>query len=350
MIKNKKLHIMYYAFDWDDNILYMPTVIHMQKMYKNNWIDIDVSTSEYSIVRLDKENWRVFDNNPDKAYSEFRDFGPRGEYAFLEDTIKAIENKKFGPSWSDFKECLINGSLFAIITARGHEKNTIRKTIEWIIDNVLVDSEKITMYNNLLKYIYLFKIDVEYDRILNLNIKLSTNNLVKIYLDNCDFVGISAPSMGGNPEFPEKVKEEVLLNFSKKINIFAKSIGYDASIGFSDDDTKNIKHIKELIDSLKSEEFQNLYKYVIKLTKDSDNIIKSVKIFNESSTPGLESSILSFTQFNNMTNKLYPSDEKTRQDDYTNQIRRQTEYLAKLSKDLLPSKKKKKKIIKIKNK
>ena len=44
---------------------------------------------------------------------------------------------------------LINGSLFAIITARGHEKNTIRKTIEWIIDNVLVDSEKITMYNNL---------------------------------------------------------------------------------------------------------------------------------------------------------------------------------------------------------
>ena len=28
---NNSGHLLYYAFDWDDNILNMPTVIHMDK-------------------------------------------------------------------------------------------------------------------------------------------------------------------------------------------------------------------------------------------------------------------------------------------------------------------------------
>src|SRR5690606_35019183 len=131
-----------------------------------------------------------------------------------------------GPSWEDFIECLINGSLFSIITARGHESNTMRLGIEWIIDNVMSNDDLYEMYNNLLKFTYLFKEEDSFDRILRG--KPSDNKLFKLYLDNCDFVGVSAPSRGGSPANPEVAKEEALMDFKGKIDKFAKSIGVKA--------------------------------------------------------------------------------------------------------------------------
>jgi hypothetical protein len=63
--------LLFYSFDWDDNILHMPTVIHMQKNVNGVWRNIDVSTSDFAKVRSD-ENYRILDNDPDKAFSEFR--------------------------------------------------------------------------------------------------------------------------------------------------------------------------------------------------------------------------------------------------------------------------------------
>ncbi len=34
--------LLYYAFDWDDNILSMPTVIHLEKKDGDSWIPVDV--------------------------------------------------------------------------------------------------------------------------------------------------------------------------------------------------------------------------------------------------------------------------------------------------------------------
>ncbi len=341
--------LKFYAFDWDDNILYMPTKIHMDKLIDGEWVPTDVSTADFADVRNDKENWRILNNNPIEAFSEFRDFGPRGEDAFLEDVKSAISSNKLGPAWDDFIECLTNGSLFSIITARGHEVGPMRKGIEWIIDNILSDDQLYEMYNNLLKFAYLFKSNAEFDRILKGN--ASSNNLVKLYLDNCEFVGVSAPSRGGSPSNPEKSKEEALMNFKKRIDEFASQIGVKAMIGFSDDDLGNVKHIEDLIDSLNHEKFPNIIHYVVKGTKDPSMVTKKVKSFTETShqTPGLESSIMPFTQFNNMTNRLYPSGSENRQDDFQNQHRRQSEFLAKNSKDILDKKiKKRRKILKLK--
>lgn len=329
---NESKLLLMYAFDWDDNILNMPTVIHMDKLVDGEWVPTDVSTSEFADVRNDKENWRLVDNNPTKAFSEFRDFGPRGKYAFTEDLKLAIENGEFGPAWDDFIECLTNGCLFAIITARGHEPEAMRIGIEWIIDNILTQDEIYTMYNNLLKYVYLFKDDSNYDR--TLKGKPSESLLVKSYLDNCEYVGVSSPSRGGTPDNPEKAKEEALLDFKAKINNFASRIGFKAKIGFSDDDLGNVKHIEDLIDNLNHEEFPHIIEYVVKGTKDPDNITKKIKTFSEATTPGLENSVLPHTNFANMTNRLYPKGPHHRQDDFANQIQRQSEYLAKKSDEL----------------
>jgi hypothetical protein len=349
--KSDGKYLLYYAFDWDDNILNMPTVIHMDKLIDGEWIPTDVSTAEFAQVRTDKENWRIINNDPVEAFSEFRDIGPRGEMAFLEDVKKAIELKQFGPAWIDFIECLSNGSLFSIITARGHESNTMRKGVEWIIDNVLSEDGVFEMYNNLLKFAYFYREEEKFDRVLKG--KPSENSLIKLYLDNCDFVGVSAPSRGGTPDNPEKAKEEALLSFKDRINKLSGTIGAKAMIGFSDDDLGNVKHIEDLIDNLNHEQFPNIIKYVVKGTKDPQNITKKVRDieqFTETShqTPGLESSVMAFTQFNNMTNRLYPKGPEGRQDDFQNQKRRQTEFLAKNSKEILADEKRKARKNKIK--
>ena len=41
-------YLLYYAFDWDDNILNMPTKIHMEHLVDGQWISTKVSTAEFA--------------------------------------------------------------------------------------------------------------------------------------------------------------------------------------------------------------------------------------------------------------------------------------------------------------
>jgi hypothetical protein len=322
----------------------MPTKIRMEKREGDQWIPTDVSTADFAEIRGDVDNWRLLNQSPDEAYSNFRDTGPLGDTIFLEDTKKAISAGRFAPAWEDFIECLSNGSIFAIITARGHESESMRKGVEWIIDNVLTEEQLFELYNNLLKFAYFFDISTERERILK-GIP-SQNELIKLYLDQCDFIGVSAPSRGGSPDNPEKAKEDALLSFKSKVDRFAGQLGMKAMIGFSDDDLGNVAHIEDLADRINHEQFPNIIKFVIKGTKDPENITKKVTMMGgvtETShqTPGLENSVLTLTQFGNMTGKLNPADANTRQDDFHNQFKRQVEYLAKTSKEINKDKKRK---------
>ena len=345
--ENKSSMLFYSAFDWDDNILYMPTVIHMERKDKSEWIPEDVSTSKFSQIRTDKENWRYLNEDPEQAFADFRDYQPFN--VFLRDAKKAIADKKFGPSWNDFIECLSNGSLFAIITARGHNPETMKKVVEWIIDNVLTEEEIYSMYNHLIMYVYHFTTnDDDHDRVIKGT--PSKNKIVQEYLNNCDFIGVSNPNRKGTAGNPEKAKEEALLEFQSRINEYASRKGLKAMIGFSDDDIKNVKHIEDLFDNLNKEQFPNIIGYVVKGTKDPNNITKKVRYMesklNETSqqTPGLESSVLKFTQFGNMTGHLYPQGPDQRQDDEANSFRRATKYLVQTSKEIIKKKKRKKRI------
>jgi hypothetical protein len=335
--------LLYYAFDWDDNILRMPTMIRLEKRVGDQWVPTDVSTAEFAEVRGDKDNYRYLNQSPDEAFSNFRDTGPMGGDVFLEDVKKAISSSRFAPAWGDFIECLSNGSLFAIITARGHESETMRKGVEWIIDNVLTEEQLYQMYNNLLKFSYFYNQSEDQQRILK-GVP-SQNELIKLYLDNCDFVGVSAPSRGGTPDNPEKAKEDTLLEFKSKIDKFAGQLGMKAMIGFSDDDLGNVSHIEDLADKINHEEFPNIIKFVIKGTKDPENITKKVTMMNVTETshqtPGLENSVLTLTQFGNMTSRLNPQGPINRQDDFYNQFQNQVKYLAKNSKEITKDKKRK---------
>jgi hypothetical protein len=329
--EDTELH--YYALDWDDNILHMPTKILMDEKVGDSWKPIDVSTAEFAKLRQDTENYRLRNGDPVVAFSEFRDTGSRGDISFLQDVQIAISQNSLAPSWDSFIKCLSEGALFAIITARGHEPSSIRRGVEYIIDTILPKipsqnpgySVADEMFQQLKKFKYIFGTDHSGD--LQLKGQPSQNKLVKSYLDSCSFFGVSSPSFAkqfgeGSASNPEKAKEMALDYFVERCNEFGSRIGAKAvSVGFSDDDPKNVEHVekffKEKLPSIGGSVKLSLY-------KTTDPTIKGGEVmkFTETShqTPGLESSVLPFTKWNNMTQRLYPSTKDAPTDDYHNQL------------------------------
>ena len=61
--------LKYYIFDWDDNILHMPTYIHLERRLGNgHWVPHLVSTAVFSVIRNDQKNYRPPDNDWEKAF------------------------------------------------------------------------------------------------------------------------------------------------------------------------------------------------------------------------------------------------------------------------------------------
>lgn len=281
--------LKFYAFDYDDNLLFMPTEIIL---LNDNMEEVGMATHDYATyrTRIGKEiveykghniiGYAKDSNGLDDISSTFRNFRDNDDSnVFIKDTAIAIESKSFGPSWDDFIECLLSGAIFAIITARGHESVSIRKAIENIIDDYLTIDQKHTMYVNLLKYVDLFGESNDGYTFIKDEI-FTTNTLVVNYLDLCEYIGVSAPSRMNQDSAinPEDAKLSVLIDFNKRINIYAGSVGKMARIGFSDDDVKTVYTIEKLFNSVNHEEFPHIAHWVVKNTNSPTNITKLVKI------------------------------------------------------------------------
>ena len=118
-------NMKYYAFDWDDNIMMMPTKIIVKTEEGN---EVGMSTEDFAEYRgmLGKE---PFEYNGDTivGYSDnpYRNFTVEGDSQFIVDAMVA----ETGPSWDDFVEAVNGGSIFSIITARGHTPSVLKDAV-----------------------------------------------------------------------------------------------------------------------------------------------------------------------------------------------------------------------------
>jgi len=234
----------------------MNTKIHIEKLINDKWIFKKISTSEFSKIREMKTKWR-FPNNDDKqAFAEFCDDGPRKENAFYEDSIDALKNGKYAPSWGKFIECITEGNIFSIITARGHEPETIRRVVRYIIDNELTKKQKNKMVQNLLMYIS--KFIKNHDT----NTPYTFKELTEEYLDTCDFYGVTSKHFkqffDTDASKPEEAKEVALKMFTERVHKFGKRIKAKVHIGFSDDDKGNIETVEKLFKDELSLKFRGI--------------------------------------------------------------------------------------------
>jgi len=242
----------YYAFDWDDNIVSMPTKIILKD---EDGDEVGMSTEDFATYReeIGKEPFD-FDGHTIVGFGEepFRYFGVKGDRQFIIDSMLA----KPGPAWPDFIEAINNGSIFSIVTARGHTPSVLKEACyNYIISNLNgIDSNELV--KNLEKYRDLADED-----------NVSKREMIREYLDLCKFYPVTYGE--GSATNPEEGKIKALDEFSEYVLKMSQYIQKHAflknkinnyfvpKIGFSDDDLKNVDVVKKHFE------------------KDPENIIKT---------------------------------------------------------------------------
>jgi len=239
-----KPDMKYYAFDWDDNILHMPTKIRLKSESGDL---VEMSTEDFATYRskIGKEDFNYEGEIVVGFYDDpFRNFTEKGDKQFLIDCMMASP----GPAWSDFVEAINTGSIFAIITARGHKPSTIK---EACYNFIISDYDEISsdeLVENLVKYIKLTK----KTKLLSKTKK----EMIEFYLNMCQFSPVSYNNEEA-AKHPEQAKIKALSTFEKNVRRLSEKLGHSyeienevsgyftPTIGFSDDDPKNVEMVKK---------------------------------------------------------------------------------------------------------
>jgi hypothetical protein len=247
--QDKKEKLVYYVFDWDDNILYMPTMIHMQYNKDGKWIDESVTTKKFSLIRGD-DKWRYKDNDVKKTFCDFGDHGLSGKNKFKEDIQDAIKNKKFGPEWKTFINCMINGNIFMIVTARSHGSESMKTAIEWIIFNYLNDNQQDEMLNNIMSFYDIFNKNIDF--------------VIEQYINSCEYWAVGDPINNDVKKFSFKKndtievrKYKMIKNFKERLEKYGNKINRNLNIKYSQDDEKIVSTIKKYMGEEKKLSFMN---------------------------------------------------------------------------------------------
>lgn len=226
----------YYAFDWDDNLLFMPTTIIAEDS-KGNLVPL--STREYSLIKEQVYNNKkavvrgnIISKFSDDSYINFRESSDK---IFLED----IKNAKLGPAFPDLVEAINNGRIFSIITARGHNPKTFSKAIKYMISEGMGGLNYYTCIDSLRNY-----------KEANHH---TDEELYENYIENlCKYYPVSHESLftGGDiHEMKVDAIHDFIIHleeqFTKFPTEFKNKVSNNFIIGFSDDDAKNIQTITE---------------------------------------------------------------------------------------------------------
>ena len=233
----------YYAFDWDDNLMYMPTKIYLKS---DKGKVVGMSTEDFAEYRSEigkkpfKYEGNIIVDFDDDA---FRDFRVSGDKKFMTDAMTA----QVGPAWSDFVESVNNGSIFAIITARGHTPSVLKDTIHNLINKNKYGLNKKEIVKNLRKY-----------RDISDEEDLTDDELIETYLEMCKYHPVSFGE--GSAANPEELKVSAMKQFMEYVKnlshrlqekaYFKNKISnyFTPYIGFSDDDLKNVQAMKKHFD------------------------------------------------------------------------------------------------------
>jgi hypothetical protein len=233
----------YYAFDWDDNIVTMPTQIVLMTDKEE---EIGMSTEDFAEHRaqIGKEPFEYKGKTiVGYAPNPYRNFTVEGDSRFLIDALLA----KLGPSWDDFREAINGGSIFAIITARGHSPEILKEAVYNYIINGFGGIDKDQLIDNLKKY-----------RDFADEESVSDDEMIQQYLDLLKFHPVTYGE--GSASNPEEGKIKALRTFIDYVKGISSQLDKKAffkndvknnfvpQIGFSDDDPRNIESIKGFLD------------------------------------------------------------------------------------------------------
>jgi len=276
----------YYIFDWDDNILHMPTRIYMETKGKDGiWRSTRVSTSTFALVRSDVEHYRMPSvGGREAAFRDFQDSPSAScqqvaddDLAFIRDTRAALARiaagKAPGPSFETLRKTLREGRIFAIVTARGHAAETIRRAVRIFIDEVLTAEEREEMLANLRGYRLCF------DKVEHFG---TDDEEIDYFLSMCRYHAVTSPDFkerisddadfsqrfeeASSAQRPELAKEFAIRDFVDHLFRTMQRTGgiggRQVAVGFSDDDAGNVNAVMDYIREELSRHYQS-FKFVV---------------------------------------------------------------------------------------
>ena len=229
----------YYSFDWDDNIAIMPTKIMLKD---DEGGTVGMSTEDFAEYRTEigKEPFE-YEGHTIVGFDDdaFRYFRTEGDKQFIVDSMTA----KPGPAWNDFVEAINGGSIFSIVTARGHNPNTLKEACY----NYIVSNHNGISSNELVKNLQKYR-DLADEK------DISKKDMIREYLDMCKFYPVSFGE--GSATNPEEGKIIALKEFVQYVKDLSQRIQKKAflknnisnnfvlpKIGFSDDDPRNVEKV-----------------------------------------------------------------------------------------------------------
>jgi DUF1009 family protein len=229
----------YYSFDWDDNIAIMPTKIMLKD---DEGGTVGMSTEDFAEYRTEigKEPFE-YEGHTIVGFDDdaFRYFRTEGDKQFIVDSMTA----KPGPAWNDFVEAINGGSIFSIVTARGHNPNTLKEACY----NYIVSNHNGISSNEVVKNLQKYR-DLADEK------DISKKDMIREYLDMCKFYPVSFGE--GSATNPEEGKIIALKEFVQYVKDLSQRIQKKAflknnisnnfvlpKIGFSDDDPRNVEKV-----------------------------------------------------------------------------------------------------------
>ncbi len=248
--KPQSLVMKYYMFDWDDNLMFMPTKIYLMT---EDGEEIGMGTEPFAHYRnnIDPNTGKAkkpfeFDGEiiVGMADDAFRDFK-----SGLSEFVRDMKEAEIGPAWEDLVEAVNSASYLAVITARGHEPSVLKNALKFLIMNNVEGLSLESFYDSVKRFKKLLRLKID-----------SPEKELENYLDECYFypVGYFYPEGGIKPE---EVKAEAINEFKSSIE---QLIGYindrlsllgievilKPEFGFSDDDLKNIEFSTKQIEGV----------------------------------------------------------------------------------------------------
>lgn len=146
-MNDERERLSFYFFDVDDNILFLSTPIYILNTETGN--EKEVSTGEFAQIHplLGQSGpWEDF-SIYDKTFRRFRDvpqdkLAPGQDQNFVRDIRELLQDKSGSwqaPSWRLFVHACNAGRPLSIVTARGHDPQTIKSGVELMRADGLIE-------------------------------------------------------------------------------------------------------------------------------------------------------------------------------------------------------------------
>ena len=228
----------YHCFDWDDNLIFMPTNIVL--FHKEGTEEVVMTTEDFALHRGDigkdipffldakgnfsqKEtknkrsfkDYKIIGDDEHPSLNSFREFRDCENKYFLKHLKEAVLSQDFGPEWDKFVRATSDkehAKRVYIITARGHSAQTIYEGIKY----------------------------------------LQEIGLIKNYIPRKNIYPVSNKKFKGAASSPAATKLKILKSVFTEAQKQSRKDQVHHTVYFSDDDHKTFDHLHEKITQMRA--------------------------------------------------------------------------------------------------